>query len=298
MFQLSYGWLALLVDASVKSLLLAAMAGAALAALRIRNANLRHRVWTAVLAAMLPSHRPCRCRRGSRPLPVRASHPSPRCSRPCSPLPNRWKLTSLLRPAWRSCRGLLQGWSSRRRLRTNCLFTRIAGSSPIRRRSSPLPTRRFNRTQPCSLRTERQPLRHRSRRHARWASGRRCSWRRICPCLPHWLLVCWWASLGRDAWYARRGPLRLPLWASPSTPSMVDRGSPLHGGTAVKAATRRADCLHGSPSWRARPSAFRSLSAGCGRRSCCPSGGARGPRRSFARCWPTSWLTSGVVTTW
>ena len=53
MVQLSLSWLAIAVDVSVKSLLLAALAGLSIAVLRVRDTNVRHRVWTAVLAGML-----------------------------------------------------------------------------------------------------------------------------------------------------------------------------------------------------------------------------------------------------
>ncbi len=43
----------LLLDVSVKALLLAVLAGAALAVCRVRSSNVRHRVWTVVLAAMV-----------------------------------------------------------------------------------------------------------------------------------------------------------------------------------------------------------------------------------------------------
>jgi beta-lactamase regulating signal transducer with metallopeptidase domain len=45
--------LALLVDVSIKALLIALVAGAGLAIFRIRDSNVRHRAWTCVLAAML-----------------------------------------------------------------------------------------------------------------------------------------------------------------------------------------------------------------------------------------------------
>ena len=53
MLQLSQAWVALIVDVSLKSLLLAVAAGLVMAVLRIRNINLRHRVWTSVLLSML-----------------------------------------------------------------------------------------------------------------------------------------------------------------------------------------------------------------------------------------------------
>ncbi len=47
-------WLiGLLADVSLKSILLAAVAGAGMAVLRVRNSSIRHRVWTAVLTGML-----------------------------------------------------------------------------------------------------------------------------------------------------------------------------------------------------------------------------------------------------
>ena len=48
-----HAWLGLVIDVSLKSLALAAVAGVALLALRARDTNLRHRVWTAVLLGML-----------------------------------------------------------------------------------------------------------------------------------------------------------------------------------------------------------------------------------------------------
>ncbi len=53
MLSLSNTWLALLLDVSLKSLLLALVAGAALVVLRVRNANIRHCVWTGVLLGMI-----------------------------------------------------------------------------------------------------------------------------------------------------------------------------------------------------------------------------------------------------
>ncbi|MHC4405315.1 MAG: M56 family metallopeptidase, partial [Planctomycetota bacterium] len=50
---LSSAWLVLLIDVSVKALLLAALAGAVLLVLRVRNTNVQHRVWAAVLVGML-----------------------------------------------------------------------------------------------------------------------------------------------------------------------------------------------------------------------------------------------------
>ncbi len=53
MQTLVHAWLALVIDVSIKSLLLAAIAGLGLFVFRIRDTNLRHRVWTAVLLGML-----------------------------------------------------------------------------------------------------------------------------------------------------------------------------------------------------------------------------------------------------
>jgi hypothetical protein len=53
MHPLAQAWLVLIIDVSSKSLLLAAVAGLALVALRLRDTNLQHRVWTAVLLGML-----------------------------------------------------------------------------------------------------------------------------------------------------------------------------------------------------------------------------------------------------
>ena len=46
-------WLLLLIDVSVKSIVLAVVAWLTMRALRVRDANVRHRVWSTVLAAML-----------------------------------------------------------------------------------------------------------------------------------------------------------------------------------------------------------------------------------------------------
>ena len=46
-------WMLLLIDVSIKSLLLAVVAWLGLTLLQVRNANVRHRVWSAVLVAML-----------------------------------------------------------------------------------------------------------------------------------------------------------------------------------------------------------------------------------------------------
>ena len=53
MQQIVNAWLVLIVDVSIKSLLVAGVAGLALVVLRLRDTNLRHRVWTAVLLGML-----------------------------------------------------------------------------------------------------------------------------------------------------------------------------------------------------------------------------------------------------
>ena len=53
MQQFAHDWLGLIVDISIKSLGLAVVAGLALFVLRVRDTNLRHRVWTAVLFGML-----------------------------------------------------------------------------------------------------------------------------------------------------------------------------------------------------------------------------------------------------
>lgn len=53
MFDLSVQWLVTACDASLKALLLAATAALVLRVLRVRDSNVRHRVWTGVLAGML-----------------------------------------------------------------------------------------------------------------------------------------------------------------------------------------------------------------------------------------------------
>ena len=53
MSELSIQWLIVFVDASVKAALVALVAAAGLALLRVRDSNLRHRVWTGVLCGML-----------------------------------------------------------------------------------------------------------------------------------------------------------------------------------------------------------------------------------------------------
>ena len=53
MFQISNQWMLFLLDVSTKALLLAVIAGIALKLLRLRDSNVRHRVWSSVLAGML-----------------------------------------------------------------------------------------------------------------------------------------------------------------------------------------------------------------------------------------------------
>ena len=53
MFTSARDVLFLLVDVSVKSVLLALLAGLGLTLFRVRNSNVRHRIWMAVLLAML-----------------------------------------------------------------------------------------------------------------------------------------------------------------------------------------------------------------------------------------------------
>lgn len=53
MSDLAMQWLILFVDVSLKSALVALLAAAGLAALRVRDCNVRHRVWTGVLCGML-----------------------------------------------------------------------------------------------------------------------------------------------------------------------------------------------------------------------------------------------------
>ncbi len=53
MLWFDQSWLVALVDVSVKSVLLASLAAVALTLFRVRNTNVRHRVWTAVLVGML-----------------------------------------------------------------------------------------------------------------------------------------------------------------------------------------------------------------------------------------------------
>jgi hypothetical protein len=52
MHEFAQAWLALIVDISIKSILLAGVAGLLLFMFRVRDTNLRHRVWTAVLIGM------------------------------------------------------------------------------------------------------------------------------------------------------------------------------------------------------------------------------------------------------
>src|SRR5436190_22052005 len=53
MSDLSIQWLIVFVDASLKAALVALVAAAGLALLRVRDSNLRHRVWTGVLCGMV-----------------------------------------------------------------------------------------------------------------------------------------------------------------------------------------------------------------------------------------------------
>ncbi len=53
LIHLSDWLIGLLVDVSLKSVVLAVVAGAGMAVFRVRNSSIRHRVWTAVLAGML-----------------------------------------------------------------------------------------------------------------------------------------------------------------------------------------------------------------------------------------------------
>src|SRR5262245_47037710 len=53
MFELSVRWLAWGVDTSFKAALVALLAAAALRLFHIHDSNIRHRVWTGVLAGML-----------------------------------------------------------------------------------------------------------------------------------------------------------------------------------------------------------------------------------------------------
>ena len=53
MFELSWRWFALGLDASLKAALVALLAAAVLMLLRIQDSNVRHRVWAGVLGGML-----------------------------------------------------------------------------------------------------------------------------------------------------------------------------------------------------------------------------------------------------
>lgn len=53
MFQISSQWMLFLLDISVKALLLAGIAGLSLKLLNVQDSNIRHRVWSGVLAGML-----------------------------------------------------------------------------------------------------------------------------------------------------------------------------------------------------------------------------------------------------
>ena len=53
MHTLAQDWLGMSIDISIKSIVLAAAAALAMFALRLRDTNLRHRIWTAVLLGML-----------------------------------------------------------------------------------------------------------------------------------------------------------------------------------------------------------------------------------------------------
>ena len=53
MFEISNQWLLFVLDLSAKSLVLALAAGTAMKLFRLRNSNLRHRIWTGVLVGML-----------------------------------------------------------------------------------------------------------------------------------------------------------------------------------------------------------------------------------------------------
>ena len=53
MFADSHTWMYLLVDVSIKALLLALITVLGMVILRVRNNHVRHRVWMAVLASML-----------------------------------------------------------------------------------------------------------------------------------------------------------------------------------------------------------------------------------------------------
>ncbi|QDT92183.1 M56 family metallopeptidase [Gimesia algae] len=53
MYQISNQWILFLLDVSTKALLLAAIAGIALKLFKLQDSNLRHRIWSGVLAGML-----------------------------------------------------------------------------------------------------------------------------------------------------------------------------------------------------------------------------------------------------
>ncbi|MEZ6127664.1 MAG: M56 family metallopeptidase [Planctomycetaceae bacterium] len=53
MFDLSIDWLTMIVNASFRALLIAAVAYAALKLLKLRDSNIRHRIWSGVLVGML-----------------------------------------------------------------------------------------------------------------------------------------------------------------------------------------------------------------------------------------------------
>jgi hypothetical protein len=53
MHTLAQDWLGMAIDLSIKSIVLAAAAALAMFALRLRDTNFRHRIWTAVLLGML-----------------------------------------------------------------------------------------------------------------------------------------------------------------------------------------------------------------------------------------------------
>ncbi|MCA9051628.1 MAG: hypothetical protein KDA89_22975, partial [Planctomycetaceae bacterium] len=53
MFDLSIDWLTMIVNASVRALLIAAVAYTALKVLKLRDSNIRHRIWSGVLIGML-----------------------------------------------------------------------------------------------------------------------------------------------------------------------------------------------------------------------------------------------------
>ena len=53
MFEISNQWLMFVLDVSAKSLLLTILALGTLKVLRVRDSNLRHRIWSGVLLGML-----------------------------------------------------------------------------------------------------------------------------------------------------------------------------------------------------------------------------------------------------